>query len=163
MEQRFRTPKTNSQSAAALAVLTTAGSAQRVITTLAAYIPAPYDGKNHSGIEPLGDRVLVLPDVAEELSVGGVHLPADVSARNAMGAETGVLVAVGEGAFVWTNDRIHPWAGRKPQPGDRVVIERYSGQVQRGLDGQVYRVCDAKAIGALLVVSAETAVAEGTK
>ncbi len=162
MEQRFpklTTPKELMSSAFTMAPAgPTAGSPSRVLTTLAAYVPAHYDGVNRSGVLPMGHRVLVLPDVAEELSAGGVYIPPEVQSRNAMGAETGVLVAVGEGAFVWSSDRIHPWTGRKPMPGNRVIIERYSGQVQRGLDGQIYRICDDKAIGALFVVDAQNAV-----
>lgn len=123
--------------------------AGRVATTLAVYVPAPFAGTNESGFEPLGSRVLVLPDVAEERTAGGIELPVDVVARYAMAAETGVLVAIGEGAFaVLSNGR--PWGTyRRPVVGDRVVIERYTGQLQRGLDGLVYRLCEDRAIGAI--------------
>lgn len=142
MEQRFRSPKV---------VVDPLVGAERVVTTLAAYVPAEWSGKNESGIVPLGARVLVLPDVAETQTTGGVHLPVDVASRNGMAAETGVLVALGDGAFAWSGDRIHAWNGPKPEVGVRVVIERYAGQLQRGLDGQIYRILEDRAIGALLV------------
>ncbi len=146
MEMRFPTPKAK--------VDPLIGS-PRVVTTLAAYVPAPYSGKNESGVDPLGARVLILPDVAEETTLGGVHLPPDVAARNGMAAETGVLVALGEGAFVWSSDRVHPWTGRRPAPGDRIVIERFTGQLQRGLDGLIYRICEDRAIGAVIQAHSE--------
>ena len=147
MEPRFLTPKQVD--------LLATGGAGRIVTTLAAYVPATWTGTNESGISPLGARVLVLPDVAEEQTTGGVHLPPDVAARNGMAAETGVLVALGEGAFAWSGDRIHPWVGRRPEPGDRVIIERYTGQLQRGLDGQIYRICEDRAIGAIATAPRE--------
>lgn len=123
--------------------------AERIVTALAAYVPAAWTGANASGLLPMGNRVLILPDVAEAITTGGVHLTPELQGRNAMGAETGILVAVGEGAFAWSSDRIHPWVGKKPEVGDRIVIERYAGQVQRGLDGQIYRLCEDRAIGAV--------------
>ena len=111
MEPRFSTPAQRIE-------FPTSGG-ERVITTLAAYVPAAYDGTNASGYEPLGARVLVLPDDAEDLTAGGVHIPPEVAARNGMAAETGVLVALGEGAFAWSSDRIHPWVGRRPKPALR--------------------------------------------
>ncbi len=149
MEQRFQ--KTMALKPDKLDPLIGAASEGRIVTTLAAYVQARYDGQNHSGLVPLGARVVILPDVAEERTLGGIELPPDIVARNAMAAETGVLIAVGEGAFAFANDRIHPWVGRRPQAGDRVVIERYTGQLHRGLDGQVYRICEDRALGALAV------------
>ena len=148
MQQRFQTPKTATPTGIDPLV-----GAPRVITTLAAYVPVEWSGRNESGAEPLGQRVLILTDVAEERTLGGIDLPPDIVARYAMAAETGTLVAVGEGAFVWSGDRIHPWSGRRPVAGDRVVIERYTGQLHKGLDGRIYRICEDRAIGAILAAA----------
>lgn len=119
-------------------------------TALGEYVPAQWTGGNTSGRDPIGDRVLILPDDAADITAGGIHLTADLVGRHSMAAEAGVLVAAGEGAFTWNSDRQTPFAGRKPQPGDRVCIERYSGQLITGDDGKVYRLCESVCIGAVI-------------
>lgn len=119
-------------------------------TTLAEFEKAKWTGKDTSGLHPLGDRVLVLPDKSAERTSGGVELPPDVTARHTLAAEAGVVVAVGDGAFTWNSDKATPYLGKKPVPGDRVAIERYSGQLFHGLDGQVYRLMESACIGALI-------------
>jgi chaperonin GroES len=61
-----------------------------------------------------------------------------------MAAETGTVVHLGFKAFAGVPD------DEKPRPGDRVYIERYSGQVALGRDGQLYRILDDRCIGALM-------------
>lgn len=119
-------------------------------TTLAAFVPAQWDGTDHSGLHPLGDRVLVLPDASSERSAGGVELPVDVVARHTLAAEAGVVVAIGDGAFKWNSDKCTAFEGKKPKLGDRVAIERYSGQLFHGLDGVVYRLMESACIGAMI-------------
>lgn len=123
---------------------------ERVRTTVARYVPAPWDGQNNSGVTPVGQRVLVLPDIAEERTLGGIELPPEVVSRHALAAETGVLAACGDGAFAWFGDRIHRWEGRRPHVGDRVALERYAGEVRMGADGQLYRLMEDRAVGGIL-------------
>lgn len=115
-------------------------------TELAEYIPATWNGKNESGWTPVGDRVIVLPDQAAEI-IRGIHIPQEVKSRHALAAEAGCLVAAAEGAFKWNSDRVTPFVGRKPLPGERVNIHRYSGQTLMGKDGLLYRMLDCAEIG----------------
>ncbi len=117
-----------------------AETAQRIQTAVAKYVPAAWTGSNDSGWVPAGQQILVMPDMPEEQTVGGWHhSPAEVS-RAAAAAVTGILVAAGEGAFLWAEDRIHPWVGRKPVPGERITMQQYSGEVRPGNDGRIYRL-----------------------
>ena len=116
---------------------------------LGEFAPAEYNGENESGYEPIGDRVLVLPDEAASKTSGGVELTPEFVERMTMAAETGVIVACGEDAFRWNFDRTRPWEAYKPRAGDRVYIQRYSGQVMLGEDGRFYRLMDFSCVGAL--------------
>lgn len=118
-------------------------------TGVAQYREATYDGQNHSGFDPVNDKVLVLTDQVSEETEGGIKLPAEVIERSQMAAETGVIVAMGQGAFRYSGDRSMRWEGRRPCPGDRVYVERYAGQILFGIDGVKYRLMDDKCIGAV--------------
>ncbi len=110
------------------------------------YIPAPYFGKNDSGCTPVGDRVLVRPDIASA-KAGGLQLPDDVVERAQMTATSGVIVALGDDAFAWNGDRTRPFGGKKPEPGSRVYYDRYAGKVILGGDNVEYTLMDDKCIG----------------
>lgn len=109
----------------------------------------PWSGFNSSGYEPEGDRVLVLPDQCSAQTSGGIVLPEEIVERIGAAAVTGVLVASGVDAFVWSSDRSRRRESRPPAPGDRVYFEKYSGGILNGDDGKIYRVIDDKAIGAV--------------
>lgn len=106
-------------------------------------------GRNSSGIQPFGDRVLILPDQATIRSAGGILKPPEEIERKSEGAETGVLVAIGDGAWAWNSDRSRRYEGEKPIPGQRVYFERYAGGKFHGKDGLLYRLMDDKAVGGL--------------
>ena len=112
------------------------------------FVQAKWSGSNESGYQPLGDKVIVAIDKASSISMGGVEIPQDVVERLSMAAEIGTLVAQGEGAFKYNSDGTL-YIGRVPQPGERVFIERYAGQIVTGKDGWAYRVMDCKSIGAI--------------
>ena len=112
----------------------------------AEYIPAPFFGKNESGCVPIGDRVLVRPDIAAEQS-GALKLPDAVVERAQLSASSGVIVALGDDAFSWNFDRTRPFAGDKPKAGDRVFFDVYAGKVILGDDGVEYRLIDDKCVG----------------
>lgn len=120
-----------------------------VKTRLAEYVPAEFSGKNESGIHPVGDRVLVLPDQASKTSSGLIHFTDEQISRNAEAAETGVIVEAGQEAFIWNSDRSRKWeSADKPKVGTRVAFDRYAGGFYHGKDGQMYRLMDDKCIGA---------------
>lgn len=111
------------------------------------YMPAIYSGSNKSGVEPVGDRVLILPDMAMTKSQGGIQLTQDVVDRMQLSATSGVIIACGDDAFAWNSDRTRPFSGYKPQAGDRVHFEKYAGKEIVGDDGVKYRLVDDKSIG----------------
>jgi co-chaperonin GroES (HSP10) len=111
------------------------------------YLPAIFSGTNKSGVEPVGDRVLILPDMAMATSTGNIRLPDDVVERMQLSSSSGVIVACGDDAFAWNSDRTRPFSGYKPKQGDRVHFEKYAGKEIIGDDGVKYRLCDDKAIG----------------
>lgn len=113
------------------------------------FVAATWNGSNESGYQPLGDMVLIAPDSASSKSSGGVEFTATHVARETMAAESGVIVALGSDAFLWNADRTRRWEGMKPEPGDRVHMQRYSGQEILGKDGTVYRLCEQNCIGAI--------------
>jgi co-chaperonin GroES (HSP10) len=115
------------------------------------FVPARFNGVNCSGYHPIGDHILVLPDKASEMSSGGIEIPPEIVERYTMAAETGILIALGDDAFLWNGDRTRKWEGVKPKAGDRIYMQRYSGQVMLGEDGEFYRVMDANCIAAVKV------------
>lgn len=120
-------------------------------TTQAEYVQGRFSGANESGYRPIGERILVLPDEAAAKSSGNVIIPDDVQERQSYAAETGIIIALGDTAFLWNSDRTRKFEGERPKPGDRVFFDRYSGGVLKGNDGKLYRFMDDKAIGAVSV------------
>lgn len=97
---------------------------------------------NHSGINPLDLRVLVKPDPVDD-KIGSIIIPDAERERRQMAECRALLVAVGENAFTEV-------AGKKPQPGDRVLLAKYAGIVTKGDDGEEYRLCNDADICAVL-------------
>ena len=118
-------------------------------TNLATYTQAAYDGTNPSGWHPLGDKILIKADEVADITVGGIKIPDDVKDRMTMAAEAGVVVAVGDGAFMFDSNSVTPFLGRKPKPGDRVAMGRYSGQLIKGHDEANYRILSSSEVGAI--------------
>lgn len=112
----------------------------------AEFIPAPFFGKNESGCEPIGDRVLIKPDIAASTS-GGIQIPDEVIDRAQLSSSSGVIVALGEGAFEWNSDRTRPFTGERPKTGDRVHFDKFAGKLILGDDGVEYRLLDDNSIG----------------
>lgn len=119
-------------------------------TSLATYIQAPYDGTNPSGWQPLGDKILIRPDQVASKTAGGIEIPDDMVDRMTMAAEAGVVIAVGDGAFQFEANGVVPFMGRKPKPGDRIAVGRYSGQLLMGHDNIAYRIMSASEVGAIV-------------
>ena len=108
---------------------------------------------NESGVYPKGNRVVVLPDVIEEKTAGGI-IVVDIE-KHQMAQATGVLIAVGDDAWrdgkevtkrmvdgqlkvveerVWGST--HPFAAI----GERVCFAKYNGMQFDGDDGKKYRL-----------------------
>lgn len=119
-----------------------------LLTIVGTYRATQWWGRNTAGFSPIGDMVLVLPDEAVTVTPGGIHLSDTTTDQNAQAAESGTIVGVGTGAFIWTATG-RPWVGPKPQVGDRVRMQRYSGQVQAGRDGHAYRLMTDVCVGGL--------------
>lgn len=116
--------------------------AKLVKTEIAEYVRAEWKGSNTSGVKPIADKVLVQTDEAAA-KFGSIDIPDDIVRRHTLAAESGLLVAIGREAFGG------PQGLSKPQPGTRVFIERYAGQVIKGADGHMYRLMDDKCVGAV--------------
>lgn len=121
------------------------------------YEPAIYEGKNTSGRWPIGDKVLIKTDKASDKlgTTGKLYIPEDTKKTMSLGATTGTICAIGGDAFMWNTSYTKPFSGKRPQPGDRVVFTRYSGEGLLGDDGQVYRMMSEGAIGGLIDIENE--------
>jgi chaperonin GroES len=113
------------------------------------YELAVWDGVNYSGIKPVGDFVLVLCDQAMSETKGGIVITDTTKEQQDLSGTTGLTVAVGEAAFLFNSDRLVKWLGERPQPGDRVYFQRYSGQEYTGNDGRLYRLMQDKCIAGI--------------
>lgn len=113
------------------------------------FVQATWDGVNRSGYLPLDDKVLVLMDEHASLTSGGILIPDVAQERQSQACETGVIIAVGPAAFVWDDEGKRGWVGHKPEPGDRIYVERYAGQLLQGADGNTYRLMSQRCIGAV--------------
>jgi len=108
-----------------------------------------WSGHNNSGYDPLDDKCLVLMDEHADITGGGVYMPNDYADRQSQASETGTIVALGPAAFQYDDEVRRKWIGRKPEPGDRVYVTRYSGQLLQGIDGRIYRLMSQNCIGAV--------------
>lgn len=114
----------------------------------AEYVPAQWDGKNASGIKCVGVHILVLMDECAPQTTGGILYDDGMAEKLTEGSETGVLVAIGGVCFRIAEDG-SGWLGVLPEVGDRIFVERYSGQKVRGKDGRIYRSMHYGAIHAV--------------
>lgn len=71
-----------------------------------------------ASIQPLGDRVLVKPDVAEEKTASGIYIPDTAKEK----PQRGTVVAVGAGK-VENGTKIEMTV----KAGDKVLYGKYSG------------------------------------
>ena len=96
---------------------------------------------NRSGIEPVGYRVLVKPDVLKETTPGGIVIPESLKEGHSMAQMTGRIVALGE--FAWKE-----WPVRWAAVGDRVSFSKFGGIHMYGEDGELYRLLNDEQITA---------------
>lgn len=94
-------------------------------------------------IRPIGFYVMVLPDPVEEVSKGGIILPADEREKTVI--TQGKVVAIAEGA--WSDKP----EGSYPKVGDKVVFAKYAGNtITDPDDGKEYRLMLDEDIRAIL-------------
>lgn len=93
---------------------------------------------NSSGIHPVRDMALVLPEEEVETENGLIKLPEYIKQREILAQVFGKLIALGEGAFKYEEKNF----GAAPQLelGSRVMFAKYGGIVVKGKDGVHYRM-----------------------
>lgn len=121
-------------------------------TQFGSYLRGEWTGLNLSGIQPLCDKVLVLPDEAAP-QVGSIVMPDQVQDNQGAAATTGILVARGPQAFAYDTGRFVKWEGERPEPGCRVFFQKYSGQEYMGVDGRMYRLMEDRSIAGMEIVT----------
>lgn len=122
---------------------------ERVLATdVASYEEAELTDYTAHGFKPVSDQIVVWRDVSARTAgkKGLIHLPDQAIETMNLATQSGILVAKGEGAFVWTSDRMREYVGFKPEIGDRVIFPRYAGKIHMGNDGRNYLFMDDKAV-----------------
>lgn len=97
-------------------------------------------------IEPMAFNVVVEIDPVEEVTKGGIILLDSKKERERLACEEGTLVAISPLAFTYA---AWPDGAKKPQIGDRVMINRYAGML-REKDGKDFRIVEDKSLVAIL-------------
>jgi len=93
-----------------------------------------------ASIKPLGDRVLVTADVAEEVTSSGLYIPDTAKEK----PQQGTVVAVGPGK-VENGNKIE----MSVKEGDKVLYGKYAG-TEVTLDGEEYLIMrEADIVGIL--------------
>ena len=98
---------------------------------------------NNSGMNPCGDRVVVLPEAVESVTAGGIIIPEKEAEKHQLAQVSGVLVAAGPDAWThsttiterrmgngkWreTERKRTGYSGDFAKVGDRVCFARYNG------------------------------------
>lgn len=77
------------------------------------------------------DGVLLYVPPVEQKTAGGIILPDEHKDRQSQAKEEGIVLALGETAF--------PGLDNKPEPGMKVLINRYAGRIF-SIAGVEYRV-----------------------
>ena len=110
---------------------------------------------NNSGIAPSGDRVVIKPDVLEEVSDGGIIIAKTVLDSHQSAQSTGILIAVGPDAFTHSTTLTERFIDGSWKPvertttgykeafalvGDRVAYAKFGGLNVEGADGLDYKI-----------------------
>ncbi len=112
------------------------------------------DPLNSSGIEPLGNRILIQPDLMDEYSEGGIYIREQDRERHDSSASYGYVVAMGSDAFTHSisvtkrmidgqlreaERTVVGYSGQWVKPGDRIAFSPYVGLDSVGEDGLKYK------------------------
>ena len=110
---------------------------------------------NKSGIYPTCNKVLVKSDEIEEMTEGGIVIPAQVKDRHQLSSCYGIVLALGPDCFSHTVEITERWLNSKWVPferkvvgysepfasvGDRIAFSMYAGRRYTGLDGIDYQL-----------------------
>ena len=87
------------------------------------------------GLRPSEFNVLVLPEVTEQKTAGGIILPDDAKDAKDAAGQRGRLIAVSPVAFDYAT---FP-EGAQPKVGDIVLYAKFAGTKMEGRDGRSYR------------------------
>lgn len=83
--------------------------------------------------EVVGHRVLIKPDLEEDVTEGGIYIGhADTYKRSQGATVTGTIVSIGKNAWLDFKPGT-PWA----KVGDRIYYAKYAGKEIRNLDGEI--------------------------
>lgn len=118
---------------------------------------------NKSGVNPCGDRVVVLPDALDEVTEGGIIIPPSEKDKYQLAQVSGVLVAVGpdawmdrttitrrliDGQLKVVEQKTTGYSKPFAKVGDRVCFAKYNGLPFEGEDGKQYRLLNDEDITA---------------
>lgn len=114
--------------------------------------------ENKSGITPLGDRVLVKPEVLEKKTAGGIEIPDQVLDQHALAQSIGYVVALGRDCWIdhvdFNSDGSRSgytgFTGPQAKVGDRIVFAKYAGVKVPGKDSDDYRIVRDKDVAAIV-------------
>lgn len=99
--------------------------------------------ENKSGLVPVEDKVLLLPDMVRE-EVGGIYKPEVAMAMEQMAQVRALIVAFGGNCF-------EAWDAPIPECFTRVMVCKYAGiQDILGADGKRYQIITDRDITALI-------------
>jgi co-chaperonin GroES (HSP10) len=134
--------------------------------------------KNKSGINPVGNKILIKPDSLEETTEGGIVIPGQVKDRHDLSACYGYVIAVGPDCFTHTvtdidryiDGRWRPFEQRTVRyskswckPGDRIAFAPYSSAIQTGADGEEYWIINDEDVTALVAEDVTQTTIEARK
>lgn len=89
--------------------------------------------ENKSGFAATGHRLLLLPDVVEQKTAGGIILPEKAVQAEKNNAVWALVVEIGHDAWL---DKTTDYC----DVGDRVLVGQYAGMFHKSpVDGQTYR------------------------
>ena len=75
-------------------------------------------------VEPLGDRVLIMPLEKEQVSASGIVIPETSSKEK---PQEGVVIAMGKGGIMNDHGIMSPDPAKFLKVGDKVLYGRYAG------------------------------------
>jgi len=100
---------------------------------------------NQSGIYPVDTKVLVKPELLDEITEGGIVIPETVRERHDMAHIKATLVAIGAQSFEDIKN-----TRARPTVGAIISISKYAGYLIKGKDGVEYRIINDSDVVAVL-------------
>lgn len=105
---------------------------------------------NASGIYPIRDLVLILPEQEVEHKDTIIIIPESIKQNERSAQVFGTLVAVGDVAFSYEDKNYGSKIREKMVPGTRVMFAKYHGIVVQGEDGKDYRLLQDDDVAAIV-------------